>query len=47
MHPALVIEIVYRSEHVTASKLLHGFLECRVFLPHDFIQTRGLHPCLL
>ena len=47
MHAALLVEIVNRSEHVTAGKLFHGFLECRVSLPHDFIQTRGLHPCLL
>jgi hypothetical protein len=47
MHPTLAIEIVYRSQHVTAGKLFHGSLEVRVFLPHDFAQPRGLHPRLL
>ena len=36
-----------RFSHVAAGELFHGFLERRVPLPHDFIQTRGLHSCLL
>jgi hypothetical protein len=47
VYAALQIEIADGFRDLSARELGHYFLECRILLPDNFIQTGSPHSCLL
>ena len=44
---SLFVKRIKRGGDIALCERFHGGFECRIFLPHNFIEVRSAHSCLL